>query len=65
MFECECGKLISENRYRLGYTTCFECGEKAAIKARTGWTVAPLHKSCYTLITNPSELKGLNKYSNQ
>lgn len=64
MFECDCGNSISPERYRLGYDTCLQCGEKNAIRQRESWTIVPLHKSSYTLITNPVELKGLNKYAN-
>lgn len=64
MYECNCGNSISYQRYMLGYMTCLECGEKSAIRDREHWTIAPLHKSCYTLISNPSELKGLNKSPN-
>ena len=64
MYECECGNPISPDRVSLGYQGCLECGEKEAIRQRGGWTVVPLHKSSYTLITNPVELKGLNKHAN-
>lgn len=64
MYECECGNPISPARVSLGYQVCLECGEKEAIRQRDGWTVVPLHKSSYTLITNPVELKGLNKHAN-
>lgn len=64
MYECECGNQISPQRVQLGYTICLECGEKEAVRRRDSWTVVPLHKSSYTLITNPNELRGLNKYAN-
>lgn len=64
MYECECGNQISPQRVQLGYTICLECGEKEAVRQRDSWTVVPLHKSSYTLITNPNELRGLNKYAN-
>lgn len=64
MYECECGNYISPQRVQLGYTICLECGEKEAVRQRDSWTVVPLHKSSYTLITDPHELRGLNKYAN-
>jgi len=64
MYECDCGNTISPERYRLGYDVCLKCGEKAAILRRESWTIVPLHKSSYTLITNQQELLGLNKYAN-
>lgn len=45
-------------RSRLGYTTCLDCGEKAARAVKH--TVAPMHKSNYMLFTNTEDLKGIN-----
>jgi len=45
-------------RSRLGYTTCLDCGEKAARAVKH--TVAPMHKSNYMLFTNAEDLKGIN-----
>ena len=39
---------------------CMDCGEENARLARVHWTVAPLNKSNYVLITDPSELAQLN-----
>jgi hypothetical protein len=36
------------------------CGEELSLHARRSWTVAPLNKSAYMLITDPSILKQLN-----
>lgn len=47
-------------RAALGYTTCTKCGDKQAVAARKNWTVAPLHKSNYQLITDPALLVGVN-----
>jgi hypothetical protein len=50
-------KHLIKNNLRL---TCMGCGEELA-KARTKlYTVAPMHKSNYMLITNLDDLKGLN-----
>jgi hypothetical protein len=61
MTECECGNLIHPERVKLGYDVCLECGEKRAIEDRSHWTVVPMHKSNYVLVTDASLLKGLNK----
>ena len=45
-------------RSRLGYTTCLDCGEKAARQVKH--TVAPMNKSNYMLFTDVNMLKQLN-----
>lgn len=60
-YECmQCGEEIDPRRYNLGYCTCLQCGEKAAKQARMGWTVAPMHKSNYVLVTDRELLKQFN-----
>lgn len=59
--ECRvCGDEVSEGRMALGYKLCLFCGEEQARQDRRLWTVAPMHKSNYTLITNRADLVGLN-----
>jgi len=58
MYICRCGDEFSTHRARLGYRTCLKCGDLEA-KTRK-FTVAPMHKSNYMLITNLVDLKGLN-----
>lgn len=61
MSECiTCGAEFAAKRAALGYKTCLKCGDGAAKAARSGWTVAPVHKSNYVLITNREELSGIN-----
>jgi len=55
---CACGNDIPLARFKLGYTQCLCCGEKTALKRK--FTVAPMPKSNYILITDLSLLKGLN-----
>ena len=55
-----CDAEFNPARAAAGYDTCMVCGDKAAVAARQSWTVAPLHKSNYMLITDRSELKGIN-----
>lgn len=55
-----CGAEYSAKRAALGYKTCLKCGDGAAKAARSAWTVAPVHKSNYVLITNREELSGIN-----
>jgi len=57
--ECRnCGDQYSTKRWRLGYKHCMPCGEK--LSRETVRTVAPMHKSNYMLITDMSDLKGIN-----
>lgn len=56
----ECGETIPKRRATLGYRLCMECGDIAAKKARQSWTVAPMHKSNYMLVTNRRDLIGMN-----
>lgn len=55
---CDCGNDIPLARFQLGYRQCLSCGEKTAQKRK--FTVAPMPKSNYILITDLSLLKGLN-----
>lgn len=55
---CRCGDTVNPLRAKLGYPTCLPCGETAARKIRH--TVAPLNKSNYILINDPTLLKQLN-----
>jgi hypothetical protein len=59
--ECVCcGGAVHPARWALGRHTCLPCGEASAQQERKGWTVAPMPKSNYILITDPALLKGLN-----
>lgn len=54
-----CGiNRLQHARAALGYTVCLTCGEADA-RARKH-TVVPLHKSAYTLITDPLMLRQLD-----
>lgn len=55
---CDCGEEISIKRFELGYRTCLKCGDVEARKRR--FTVAPMHKSNYVLVSNRDDLVGLN-----
>lgn len=48
-------------RRKLGYNTCLSCGEKAASKVRH--TIVNMSKSNYVVVSDPTLLKGLNKYA--
>lgn len=56
----KCGDPVDLRRAQLGYRLCLRCGEAAAIEARASWCVAPMNKSNYVLVTDPSLLKNLN-----
>lgn len=54
-----CGiNRLQHARAALGYTVCLSCGEQAA-RARKHIT-APINKSSYMLITDPTLLQQLN-----
>ena len=55
-----CGDYIPLNRFNHGFKTCYSCGEKEAKHLTSLFTVVPMHKSNYMLITNLDDLKGLN-----
>lgn len=40
--------------------TCMDCGERLAKERASHYTIAPMHKSNYMLITDLNDLKGLN-----
>ena len=56
----DCGDEYPVARAQAGYKTCLMCGEQYAQQERNLWCVAPMHKSNYTLITNRTDLAGLN-----
>jgi ribosomal protein L37AE/L43A len=53
-----CGDTFDEQRFRLGYAICMSCGDDLAKKVIR--TVAPMHKSNYVLVTDRTDLIGLN-----
>jgi len=54
----ECGDAIASKRVKLGYKLCLFCGEEFARQRK--FTIAPMHKSNYMLITDRTDLIGLN-----
>jgi hypothetical protein len=56
----KCDDDIDPRRAALGYRLCLWCGEEDAKAERKSWTIAPLHKSNYMLLTNKEDLKGIN-----
>lgn len=59
----ECGNKIHPKRAALGYKVCIGCGDKAAAKERSTWTIVQAgHKQGYTRVTDLSLLRGVNKY---
>lgn len=53
-----CGDEVAHDRWALGYKTCMPCGEAAAKQVKR--CVVPMHKSNLVLITDVSDLKGIN-----
>ncbi len=61
MCECDrCGQEYNPARRAAGYLLCLVCGESDAQIKRRSWTVAPLNKSNYILVTDPTILSQLN-----
>lgn len=56
----QCGDPVPQARVALGRRLCLPCGEEQARVERRGWTIAPLHKSNYILLTSREDLKGVN-----
>lgn len=56
----QCGDAVPAARVALGRRLCLPCGEEAARQERTGWTIAPMHKSNYMLLTSKEDLLGIN-----
>ena len=56
----QCGDPVPAARVALGRRLCLPCGEDAARIERASWTVAPMHKSNYMLLTNKEDLMGIN-----
>jgi hypothetical protein len=55
-----CGDDIDPRRTALGYRLCLWCGEDEAKAERRSWTVVPMHKSNYVLLTDKRDLHGIN-----
>ena len=53
----ERAKVLTKNNQPI---TCIECGDALAKQKAKLYTVAPLHKGNYILITDMEDLKGLN-----
>lgn len=56
----ECSEPFAAARRKAGYNLCLPCGDAQAKKERKNWTVAPMHKSNYLLITDRADLLGIN-----
>ena len=54
----QCGDDFDWARFKLGYKVCKLCGDKLAHKVRR--CVVPMHKSNYVMLTDMSDLKGIN-----
>ena len=54
-----CGEDVASGRWDLGYRVCLVHGDEVA-KARR-FTVVPMHKSNYVLITDRELLTGVNQ----
>lgn len=54
----ECGDTFADERKSIGYDICLSCGDDRANKVKH--TIAPMHKSNYIVVSNLTDLKGLN-----
>jgi len=55
-----CGEPYELERMHLGYAVCLPCGNEIAEEKAKHYTIAPLNKSNYVLITDLDLLKQLN-----
>ena len=53
--ECDCGEIIEEGRWDIGYRVCLECGDEIA-KQRKFTVAIPYSKGAYQLIHDPKDL---------
>jgi len=53
-----CGSPVAHARWALGYKTCMPCGDSAALSIKR--CVVNLHKSNYILVTDITDLQGIN-----
>jgi ribosomal protein L37AE/L43A len=53
-----CGEPYELGRMKLGYAVCLDCGDELAKEKH--YTIVPMHKSNYVLITNKTDLLGIN-----
>jgi hypothetical protein len=53
-----CGEMFALARFSLGYAVCLNCGDDLAHQKK--FTVAPINKSNYMMITDMAMLKQLN-----
>jgi ribosomal protein L37AE/L43A len=59
MSKCKlCNANVHPKRVALGYDTCLSCGEVEARNRK--FTVVPMHKSNYIVVSNKEDLKGIN-----
>jgi hypothetical protein len=59
MMDCKtCGEPVSPKRWSLGYRLCLPCGERQARQRKH--CIVPMHKSNYTVVSNPADLIGFN-----
>jgi len=56
-----CSDVVAIARWRIGYHTCLQCGEKQARAFKH--CIVPMAKSNYQPITDLATLKQLNKYA--
>jgi ribosomal protein L37AE/L43A len=54
----QCGEELHPKRAKLGYHLCLDCGDEVARQRK--FTVAPINKSNYMMITDMTMLKQLN-----
>ena len=55
----QCGDAVPAARVALGRRLCLPCGEEHARQERQSWTVVPMHKSNYVLLTDRRDLPGI------
>ena len=54
-YECDCGEIIEDGRWDIGYRVCLDCGDEIA-KQRKFTVAIPYSKGAYQLIHDPKDL---------
>jgi hypothetical protein len=55
-----CGDTYDSGRFDIGYAFCMPCGDEIATRKSKSYTIVPMNKSNYMMVTDMNILKQLN-----
>lgn len=55
-----CGDVYDEGRLAIGFAVCMPCGDEIATRKTKSYTIVPMNKSNYMMVTDMNILKQLN-----